>query len=204
MQVPLLMKSLYIYGASGHGLVVADIAKSCGYDDVLFIDDGENEYKTFEDIKANINIPITLGVGDNKTRKILFDKAVDNNFKVISLIHPSVIVSSSVSIGTGTVVMPNVVVNAKSNIGKGVILNTGCIIEHENNIEDLVHISPNVALAGNVKVGRFTHIGIGSNVTQRITVGKNCIIGAGSTVVKNINNYKLCYGNPCKVIREIE
>ena len=45
------MKSIYIYGASGHGLVVADIAKACGYTDILFIDDGNNEYPTFKDIK---------------------------------------------------------------------------------------------------------------------------------------------------------
>ena len=37
------MKSIYIYGASGHGLVVADIAKACGYKDIIFIDDGDNQ-----------------------------------------------------------------------------------------------------------------------------------------------------------------
>jgi len=37
---------IYIYGASGHGLVVADIAKSAGYGDIIFIDDGDNEHPT--------------------------------------------------------------------------------------------------------------------------------------------------------------
>ncbi len=37
-----MSKSIYIYGASGHGLVVADIARACGYDDVVFVDD-ENQ-----------------------------------------------------------------------------------------------------------------------------------------------------------------
>jgi UDP-N-acetylbacillosamine N-acetyltransferase len=45
------MKSIYIYGASGHGLVVSDIAMACGYDNIIFIDDGENEHLIFEDIK---------------------------------------------------------------------------------------------------------------------------------------------------------
>ena len=30
-----MSKSIYIYGASGHGLVVADIAQACGYEDTL-------------------------------------------------------------------------------------------------------------------------------------------------------------------------
>ena len=59
------MKSIYIYGASGHGLVVADIATSCEYTDIIFIDDGDNKYSTFEDIKNNISIPFAFGIGVN-------------------------------------------------------------------------------------------------------------------------------------------
>lgn len=29
-----MSKSIYIYGASGHGLVVADIARACGYEKI--------------------------------------------------------------------------------------------------------------------------------------------------------------------------
>lgn len=46
-----MSKSIYIYGASGHGLVIADIARACGYDDVIFIDDGDNDYPSFEGSK---------------------------------------------------------------------------------------------------------------------------------------------------------
>lgn len=198
------MNKIYIYGASGHGLVVADVARACGYKEIIFIDDGNNKYQPFCDIKMNNNIPIALAIGDNKIRKKLFDKVVNSNFEIVSLIHPSAILSSSVFIDIGTVLMPNVVVNANSKIGKGVILNTSSVIEHDNTIEDFVHISPNVALAGNVTVGQFTHIGIGSNVIQGLNIGKNNIIGAGSVVVNHIENNKLCFGNPCKIIKEIE
>lgn len=197
------MKSIYIYGASGHGLVVADIARVCGYDNIIFIDDGENEYLTFEDIKNNNSIPITFGIGSNSIRAKLFEKVKNSSFKIVSLIHPSSIISLSATIGYGTVVMPNVVVNAKAVIGDGVILNTASIIEHECYIEDFVHISPNVAFAGNVTVCKLTHVGIGSNVIQGITIGNNTIIGAGSNVVKNIGNFKKAYGNPCREIKDI-
>ncbi len=197
------MQSIYIYGASGHGLVVADIAKACGYEDIIFIDDGDNKYPTFEDIKNTKHIPIAFGIGTNTTRKKLFEKVNACGFKIVSLVHPSTIVSSNVIIDIGTVVMPNVVINANSKIGYGVILNSSSVIEHENIIEDFVHISPNVALAGEVTIKDNSHIGIGSNIIQGITVGKNCIIGAGSVVIRDINNNKLCFGNPCKVIKEI-
>ena len=200
----LMNNYIYIYGASGHGLVIADIAKSCGYEDIIFIDDGENKYPTFEDIKRTNDIPIALGIGNNTIRAKLFEKVQKSSFEIVSLMHPSAIISPSSTIGKGTVIMPNVVVNVNSKIGDGVILNTACIVEHENIIENFAHISPNVALAGDVKIGMFTHIGIGSNVIQGLAIGNNCIIGAGSVVVSNIENNKLCYGNPCKVRKEID
>ncbi|AXX86649.1 sugar O-acyltransferase [Malaciobacter marinus] len=198
------MKELYIYGASGHGLVVADIARDNGYENIIFIDDGKNKYPTFEDIKKTNNIPIAFGIGSNAIRAKLFEKVHNSGFKIISLIHPSSIISSSATIGKGTVIMPNVVVNAKATIGEGAILNTSCVIEHECVIDDFVHISPNVALAGDVKVGKYTHIGIGSNVIQGIIIGNHTVIGAGSIVVKNINNFKKAYGNPCREIEDIK
>ena len=30
---------IYIYGASGHGKVVCDVAKSAGYKEIVFLDD---------------------------------------------------------------------------------------------------------------------------------------------------------------------
>lgn len=198
------MKSIYIYGASGHGLVVADIAESCGYDDIRFIDDARNEYPAFEDIKEKNNIPIVFGIGENKVRAKLFKKVKSEGFKIETLIHPSSIVSSSTNIGCGAVIMPNVVVNAKADIAEGVILNSGCIIEHECSIGEFVHISPKSALAGNVKVGKFTHIGIGVSIIQGIKIGENTIIGAGSTVVKNIGSFKKAYGTPCREIEDLD
>lgn len=192
------MKSIYIYGASGYGLVIADMARACGYDDIVFIDDGENNYLNFDDVKKTNHIPIAFGIGSNDIRAQLFERVKNNGFEIVTLIHPSSIISPSAVIGIGTVVMPNVVINAKASIGTGTILNTGSIVEHECIIGDFVHISPNAALAGAVKVGDFTHIGIGSVVIQGVAIGKNTIIGAGSSVVKNIGDFKKAYGNPCK------
>jgi UDP-N-acetylbacillosamine N-acetyltransferase len=194
-----MSKSIYIYGASGHGLVVADIAKACGYEDIIFIDDDKTKgFLTFDDIKENRDFHIAFGVGDNQIRAKLYEKAKENGFFIPALIHPSSIISPSVKIEEGTVVMPNVVVNAKAIIGKCVILNSSCVVEHECKIEDFVHISPKVALAGDIKVGEFTHIGIGSSVIQCLNIGKNSIIGAGSVVVNSIGDFKKAYGNPCK------
>jgi len=198
------MSRLYIYGASGHGLVVKDIAQLCGYDEIIYIDDGVNEYPSFDSLEKDLSIPIVFGIGDTRIREKLFRKVEKSGFSLINLIHPSAIIAKDVIIQKGTVVMANVVINTGSTIGEGVILNSSSIIEHENYIGNFVHISPNVALAGNVTIGLNTHIGIGSSIIQSISIGKNSIIGAGSVVVKDITNNVIAYGNPCKVIRKLD
>jgi len=194
-----MQKSIYIYGASGHGLVVADIARDNGYNDIIFIDDGDNSYVSYTNYLDN-NIPFIIAIGDNKIREILQSKVLDDGFKIVSLIHSGCMISSSVKIGLGVVIMPNVVVNANSIIKDGVILNTSCVIEHENVIENFVHISPNVALAGDVQIGKYTHIGIGANIIQGVNIGKNNIIGAGAVVIHNIENNKKLVGIPAREI----
>ena len=200
-----MSKSIYIYGASGHGLVVADVAKSCGYENIVFLDDDTSKgFLTFDDIKENRDYHIAFGIGNNQIRAKLYKKVKENGFFTPILIHPSSIISSSAEIEEGTVIMPNVVVNAKAYIGKCVILNSSCVVEHESIIGDFVHISPKVSIAGDVKIGDFTHIGIGSSIIQCLEIGKNSIIGAGSVVVKNIADFKKAYGNPCKEVGNID
>ena len=100
-----MSKSIYIYGASGHGLVVADVAKSCGYEDIVFLDDDNSKgFLTFEDIKENRDYHIAFGIGSNQIREKLYKKVRENGFAIPTLIHPSSIISSSARIEEGTVV----------------------------------------------------------------------------------------------------
>ena len=195
---------LAIYGASGHGKVIRDIAKRVGYKNIIFIDDGNNSYFSYEEFKTQIDCKnVALGIGDNYVRGKIYKKLRYDNYNIVTLIDPSSIIGSSVEIKEGTVVMPNVVINNNSKIGKGVILNTSCVVEHDNDIHSFVHISPNVSLAGNVKIGKFTHIGIGSSVIQNISIGENCIVGAGSVIINNIEDNIKVVGVPAKKLKDL-
>ena len=198
------MKKIAIYGASGHGKVVADIAKSNGYDDILFIDDGLTEHLSFETfVQTQKGIPVALGVGDASIREELYKKCLAYSLPVQTLIHPDAILAQNVHVGEGTVIMAGVVVNTNVDIGKCCILNTSCVVEHDNGIGDFVHLSPNVACAGEVTIGDYAHIGIGSCIIQGVTIGQSSIIGAGSVVVHSIAAHMLAYGNPCKPVKEL-
>ncbi len=199
------MKKIAIYGASGHGKVVAEIARLNGYAEIIYVDDGDNQYISFEEfLQQNLQVSVAFGIGINHVRAKLYQKCIDSHLNIATLIHPSAVISDSATIEEGTVAMAGVVVNPDTKIGKCCILNTSSVIEHDSVIGDFVHISPLVACAGDVKIGDYTHVGIGSSVIQGIAIGSNSIIGAGSVIVKNIEKQILAYGNPCKSIKDIK
>ncbi|QKF64183.1 UDP-N-acetylbacillosamine N-acetyltransferase [Campylobacter corcagiensis] len=191
-------KSIYIYGSGGHGKVVAEIAKLCGYKNIIFLDD-KNGLKFSENLDK---FDMIIAIGDNKTRANLQEKAQNFGFNVVSLIHPNAIISNSAVIKKGVVIMAAAVVNANAIIENGAIINTNAVVEHDCVVGEFSHLSPNVSVAGGVKVGEFSHLGIGSSVIQNIKIGKNSIIGAGAVVIKDIPQNSVAVGVPARVIKQ--
>jgi len=196
---------MIIYGASGHGKVIAEILEERGITNITFIDDHPTD-NTFLDypLHKSINFEdlndseIIIAIGNNRIRKSLSEKL---NCHFATAIHPSAQVSKRSFVGKGTVVMAGVSVNSEASIGNHVILNTNCSIDHDCLLEDFVHISPNAALAGNVKVGKCTHIGIGASVIQGVTIGRYVTIGAGAVVIRDIPDFSTAVGNPARIIK---
>lgn len=188
---------IYVYGNGGHGQVVADIARANGYEAIHFLDDsGKNKFSE--------NLPkgdIIVAIGNISVRRQLCKRVKAAGFNLVSLVHPSAVISPSAEIGAGVVIMPLAVVNARACIGEGGIINTAAVIEHDCVIDDYVNICPRVALAGNVTVGKQTDIGIGSCAIQSLSIGAFSIIGAGSMIVDNIEDGVVAFGNPARTRR---
>lgn len=193
---------MYLYGASGHGKVIVEIAEELGLNVDGFLDNNPTIQSIFQYAVTN-QIPsageVFLSLGNNVTRKRIAESY--SNFIYPTLIHPTAIVSKRARVAEGTVMMAGVTINTEVTIGKHCIINTSATIDHECKIGDYVHISPNVALAGNVEVGEGTHVGIGACSIQGIKIGKWCTIGAGAVIIKDIPDYAVVVGNPGKIIK---
>ncbi|WP_076923749.1 acetyltransferase [Pseudoalteromonas sp. EB27] len=204
-----MTNKLAIVGASGHGKVIADIAEQLGFI-VNFYDDAYPNktyiehwpiHGTCADLIALNNTNTTpndvvVAIGNNDIRQQKIQLLQQNNFNLITLIHPTAVISQYVTIAQGSVVFAGAIINAFANIGIGCIVNTSAIIEHDCAIGDFTHICPNTALAGGVIIGSKSWVGIGSQIKQLIVIGDNCMIGAGSTVIKNIPDNVTAFGSP--------
>lgn len=195
---------MYLYGASGHAMVIMDILKANGISIEGLVDDNPERmdllgHSVFYG-KTDAS-PLIISIGNNKVRKKI---AENYPAEFGTAIHPSAIVSEHAQIEEGTVVMQGAIIQTCAKIGKHCIINTGASVDHECQIGDYVHISPHATLCGNVHVGEGTWIGAGTTVIQGVKIGKWCMIGAGSVVTKDIPDGVLAVGNRCKIIKKIE
>lgn len=193
------MNKLIIYGASGHGKVIADIARLNGYKDIVFCDDdlSKNEFDGYAVIHElpQEEYDLVIGIGDNKTRQKIAQRV---NHPLVTLIHPEAVIAKDSEIGEGTVVMAKAVINSGTKVGKGVIVNTYSSLDHDNIIHDYVHISVNAHTAGTVEIKERCFIGMGSNIINNINICEDVTIGAGSTVVKDIDEPGTYIGSPAR------
>ncbi len=199
------MKRLIIIGASGHGKVVADIARLCGYDDISFLDDKDNvtECNGYKVIGKTCDYQkydcdFLVAIGNSKIRKNIQQQLEKADKSIITLVHPNAVIGENVKIGKGTVAMAGAVINPSTQIGEGCIINTCASVDHDNVIGDFVHISVGAHLAGTVTVGDGTWIGIGTTVSNNISVCENCLIGAGAVVVDNLTESGTYIGVPAR------
>lgn len=202
-----------IFGAGGHGKVVADLARALGFVVAGFLEDGvaregqpfyashvESWERFLADQGAWATGMLALGIGDNAGRERVLQQAETQGLKLVTLVHPRAVVSPTATIGAGTVVLATAVINADARVGRGVILNTGSITEHDAVVADFAHLSPNATLGGGARVGVRAHVGLGAVVLPRLAVGDDARVGAGAVVRSPVAPGTTVVGVPARPI----
>ncbi len=207
--------NIAIIGArsDGHAGVILDALSYCSWANVVVFFDrtsdkknnkingipiaGDiNKIQSFKDIKIDA---FHVAIGDNKARYDIYQYLESMNFPLLTVIHPTAIISSRATIGNGCFVGANAVIQNNSEIGNYTLINTSTIIDHDNIIGEAVHIAPSACTAGRVKIGDFSFLGIGSLVTPDVTIGKSSFINAGALIKKNVKDGLTMVGYASKV-----
>jgi len=211
-----MTEKVAIWGAGGHGAVVADIVQLEGrYEIAGFLDDGESGrvggmYLGLPILggRNQLSRLVTQGIGyilfafgDNAARLHLSELVAEHGLRLAVAIHPRATVARSADVGPGTVIAAGAVVSAAAVIGASVIINTCASVDHHCVVEDGVHIAPGAHLASHVRIARGAWVGVGASVRERVRIGATSIIGVGSAVVSDIPAGVVAYGVPAAIMK---
>lgn len=199
-------KKIIIIGAGGHGRVVAEIARLNGYCDIKFLDDDKNNALACGNISDYVDFlqdySFFVAIGCNVVREKLQKQIEKGGGNIVTLIHPTAVLSSDMKIGKGVVVMPGTVVNTGAVIEDGCILNTCSSVDHDCKIGRFSHISVGVHIAGTVEIGERNFICAGATIINNLSICSDCVIGAGAVVIDSIKEKGIYSGIPARLIQQ--
>lgn len=199
---------LLVIGAGGHAKVVIDAARLAGFQVAAVLG-------VPGDPPDVLGHPVTLdpgscsadgfvvAIGDNEVRMRRLADGLATGLPLTSVVHPSAVIGSDVTLGAGTFVAAGAVVNPCASVGRNAILNTGCTVDHDCVVGDHALVGPQAAMCGTSTIGEGVTLGAGSSLIPGVHVGDWSVVGAGSAVVDDLPGSTLFAGTPARALRTL-
>jgi sugar O-acyltransferase (sialic acid O-acetyltransferase NeuD family) len=203
--------AIYVYGAGGHGKVVAEAARF-GYLVRGFLDDDEGRWGEDwhglpvvggrdELSRLEEGAEVALGVGKNRERAEVAAAVSAAGRILATIVHPKAVVAQGVFLGEGSFVAPLALVHPDARLGRGCIVNSGAVVEHDCRLGSFVHVSPRAALGGGVQVAEGAHVGMGALLVPGVCLGAWSVLGAGAVMLHSFPASVTAVGVPARVLR---
>lgn len=115
-----------------------------------------------------------------------------------TVVHPSVHVPASCTVGDGSVLLAGVALTADVTIGRSVVCMPNVVLTHDDVVEDFATLTAGVLLAGWVRIGSRAYVGMGATVRERTSVGRDAVVGMGAAVVRDVPAGQTWAGVPAR------
>lgn len=200
--------ALLIFGAGGHGRVVADAARASGTTGLLASD--RNPALCQGELLPGIPLhrpdapapaqatSVHVAIGHNAARERESQALGPQRLRTVC--HPAASVSPFAQLGAGSFVAAQAVVAPGARLGLGVIVNHGAVVDHDCQVGDFAHIAPAAVLGGEVRIGPGVLLGAGAVVLPGRSIAAGAIVGAGTVVRDNIDSPGTWVGVPARRI----
>lgn len=109
------------------------------------------------------------------------------NLKLLSVIHPTAIISASATIEAGCYVGAGAIIQPHAKVGELCIINTGSIVEHHTTVGANTHIAPGAVVCGGVTLGQHCLIGANATIIQGVSITDATTLGAGVVAIKSVH-----------------
>lgn len=142
-------------------------------------------------------IVVCAGRGPSRRRIVdrLGQRGIDPR-RYATIIHPSVQVPRSCSIGHGSILLAHVAVTADVQIGSHVVVMPQVTLTHDDAIGDFATLCAGVSLAGLVTVGEGAYLGANASVREYVQVGIDAVLGIGAALLCDLPDGEVWAGVP--------
>jgi sugar O-acyltransferase (sialic acid O-acetyltransferase NeuD family) len=159
---------------------------------------GRDELKQLPDAR----VVVCTGRPDNYVSRPRIVRELDLPAeRYATIVHPSAVVSSSSSIGPGSVLLANVVLTCAVRVGAHVAVMPHVTLTHDGVIGDFATLASRSALGGGTTISRGAYIGAGALVGQGLTVGELALVGMGAVVTRDVPPREVWIGMPARRMR---
>lgn len=207
--------TLALYGAGGLGREALELARQCAGagGDFVFLDDTREAGECSGIPRLPLRelgaasargVDFVVCVGEPALRKALFEKALAAGLRPATLVHPTVWVPASSSIGRGCIVDPGCHIGPDVRIGDNTAVLFESNVPHDCEVGDHCVLSANAILSGHCKVGEGAYVAAGAVVKEDVSIGSWSIVGMGSAVFRDVPDDVIALGNPARVVKNNE
>ena len=201
--------TLVIFGAGGHGRVVADAALALGRWPRIVATDRDPARCAGELLPGVPLLPVEqamailgavfhIGIGHAESRQ---REAAPVGGRLATVVHPAAVVSPFATVEAGSFVAAQAVVAPGARVGACAIVNHGAVVDHDAVVGAFSHVAPNAALGGHSEVGEFVLVGAGAAVLPSVRVAPRVVLGAGAVVRRPITEAGVYAGVPAGRVR---
>ena len=211
------MKEIVILGAGDFGKEVAWLIEEINkrtptYIILGYLDDDEKKigqsFNGYEclgpisyltDLNKNHHACAVIANQDVDIRKKFVDMFPDfNDWE--TLIHPSVNISDTSTVGQGCVIGASGNVSCNTTIGDFCLFNISVTMGHDCVVGNYVSIMSGSCVSGHVTIGDGAYLATNCTIVPGMKVGEHAKVGAGSVVIRNVRADTTVMGVPAKKI----
>ncbi len=208
--------TLFVFGGKSTALEIAEVARRFmdrEYSQVMLaVPDNEEadgssrlhvgDLREFVD-KCQGPAGYIISMWDQAVRQDWLRIAESLNMVPCNVVHPSVYVSDTATIGKGVYLAANVVVSANAVIADHVVVNYSVTVGHDSVVGSHSFLNPGARLSGNVTIGERVLIGSNAFVFQGLSIGHDCLVDAMTYIDRNIEPRMICSSKQLHVHKRV-
>jgi len=202
------MADVILVAASGLAREVLAVIRSAGHDRVIgFLDDDESKWGTTlsglpilggihaaeEFSGAQLVLCAGKGIHREGIARRLAALGYQND-DYATVVHESVEVHSTCSVGQGSILLAGVVLTTEVTVARHVVAMPHVTLTHDDVIGSFVTLCAGTTLGGGVTVGERAYLGMSSSVREGVHIGDDSVLGMGAVLTRDMPPAETWYG----------